>query len=146
MPLLDDARRWMKDRLTTDEMIHGTPKQHMAMLEDHLVNLTPAERLKEIDRLKAYTTYYYQGHHNESTPADFRQQMRTMDQRVERLNAVDAARETLQKYGGPPSRETIAESLDRSFREREKQAERKSEAIRPEGESERESVGIRMRV
>lgn len=142
MPLIDDARRWLKDRLGQDEYIDGTPKQHIARIDEALAHLNTAERLRQLDHIRAYSDYYYQGRHKESVPGDVRQQLRTLENRIERLNAVDQARDILQKMGGPPSRQTIADSLDRSMRQRID--ERRS--IRQEPDAPRESLGIRMHI
>jgi uncharacterized protein YdiU (UPF0061 family) len=121
MALVEEARRWVKDQFVQDENVNGRPQGKIRELSDALVHLTPAERKRNVEHLKAYVDYYYQGHHNEAVPAEIRQQLGRLDRQVERLNTVDQARQILQKYGGPPTKETVAESLERSARQREKE-------------------------
>jgi len=54
-------------------------------------------------------------------PPEVRHELRSLHRQVEKLNTVDQAREVLQKYGGPPTKETVADSLERSVRERTKE-------------------------
>jgi hypothetical protein len=141
MGMLDDARRWVTDRLSHDEYINGTPKEHMRTVDESLSQLSPNERLRNVAHVRAYSEYYYQGRHRESVPAEVRQQFAEMDRRIERLNAVDAARETLTGYGGPPSRDTVAESIDRSIKERQRESIKQAPT-----EAVREHVGPRMHI
>ena len=64
---------------------------------------------------------YYQGRHDIDVPKEIRDSLQQLDKRAERLSVVDAARDVVIKYGGPPSRATIAESLERSAQERTKE-------------------------
>jgi hypothetical protein len=47
-----------------------------------------------------------------------RQDLYDMQRRIERLNRVEAARIRLEELGGPPTRQTIPEALERSLEER----------------------------
>lgn len=143
MPIFDDVRRWVKDRFGShDENINGTPHHWMRKAQEAFPEYSQAERQRNLEHLRAYATYYYKDH----VPAEIRQELTTMEHTAERLNAVDQARVVLEKYGGPPSRETIAESLERSMKERE----RMREALQPEAQresvQERESTGYRVRM
>lgn len=123
MPILDDVRRWVKDRTTRDEYIEGTPSEKIGQLYQNLSHMTPSERDKGVEHIKAYATYYYKGHHNEPIPKEQIQQLYSLERRAHQLNDVDAARETLHRYGGPPTSDTIRESLERSETERQRMRE-----------------------
>lgn len=146
MPLLDDVRRWTKDRFTSDEFIDGTPKEKLREAERALTQLSQAERLRTMEHIRAYATYYYEGHHRENIPADVRHELERLEKQAQRMNNVDQAREVLHRYGGAPTIHTIAESLERSQKERE--ATRI--AIRPESQreamQESETPSYRMRM
>jgi hypothetical protein len=121
MALVEETRRWVKDRLVEDENVNGRPHAKIRELSDALVHLTPGERKRNVEHLKAYVDYYYQGHHNEAVPVAVRHELGRIDRQIERLNTVDQARHILQKYGGPPTKETVAESLQRSALQRGKE-------------------------
>src|SRR4051794_33155582 len=121
MPVIDNARRWLRDRTTTDENINGRPQDKIRALYDALVHLTPEERNRNLEHIKAYSDYYFQGHQREQVPAEIKQSYIALSKEASRLNTVDQAREVLFKYGGPPTRETIENSLERSVQQREKQ-------------------------
>ena len=121
MALVDHARRWVKDRMTQDENINGKPRDKIRNLSDAVHHMTPTERKRNLEHVNAYVEYYYQGHHKEAVPHEVRNELRSLNRQVERLNTVDQAREVLQKYGGPPTKETVADSLERSVRERAKE-------------------------
>lgn len=152
MPYIDDARRWLKDHLSHDQYFEAygasTPKKSLHAVEEALLDLTPSERIHQLNAVKDFSTVYYEGRHNEQIPLNVRQELWGLERRVERLNRVEAARERLMELGGPPSRETITEALERSAKER--QAHRVDRVIphEPERHSEREaireSVGMRM--
>jgi hypothetical protein len=118
MALLDDARRWIKDRFVTDEHITMTPKAAIRQLETALPELSAGERQRNIDHLKYYSQSYYQGRHQEPVPAEVNATFAQLEREAARLNLVDRAREVVANYGGPPTRQTIADALERSARER----------------------------
>lgn len=147
MPLLDDVRRWAKDKFSQDEMIDGTPKEKLREAERALPQLSQSERTRTLEHVQAYATYYYEGHQRERVPAEVRQELAKIEKQVERMNSVDAARETLHRYGGAPTMHTIAESLERSEKEREanRVAVKQPEAQR-ESLHETETPSYRMRM
>jgi hypothetical protein len=114
MGMLDSARRKMRDLTTTDENISGTPKEKIRELSAALSDLTPQERQRNLEHIKAYTDYYYVGHQREKVPAEIQQAVNSLHKESNRLAVVDQAREVLQKHGGPPTRETLIDSLERS--------------------------------
>jgi hypothetical protein len=122
MGMLDNARRWMNDRTTSDENIQGTPKEKIRELSEALPRLTAEERSRSLEHVKAYTDYYYAGHQREQVPPEIRQQVNAIHKEANRLAVVDQAREVLQKYGGPPTRETLVNSLERSSHQRERES------------------------
>lgn len=121
MPFLQDTRRWIKDQFSHDEMITISPKKLLPDIENNLDKLTPKERTRMVQHIQAYSDLYYVGRHKETIPDEVREQLRTLERRTERLNTVDEARRILHQYGGPPTRTTVQDSLDRSYKERAKE-------------------------
>jgi hypothetical protein len=72
MPIFDDVRRWAKDKLSNDEYIDGTPKEKFQQLQGVLPQLSQGERTQNIEHVRAYATYYYEGRHNEAVPTEIR--------------------------------------------------------------------------
>jgi hypothetical protein len=122
MPLLDSTRRWIRDRTTDDELIQGKPIDKIESLSRVIVHLASEERQKNLEHLKAYIDYYYQGHHREQVPPETKQAFNNLSKEVSRLNVVDQAREILQQYGGPPTKETIQNSLERSAQQMQRKS------------------------
>jgi hypothetical protein len=118
MAILDDARRWLKDRFVTDEHITMAPKAALRQLETALADLSPGERQRNIEHLKYYADSYYLGRHRETVPREVLATFSELTREATRLNAVDRAREFVASYGGPPTRQTLADALERSARER----------------------------
>lgn len=119
MGMLDDARRKMKDWTTSDENIQGSPKTKIKELSEALSQLTPQERQRNIEHIKAYLDYYYVAHQGEKKiPVEVHKEFSKMVEQSNRLTAVENARMVLQQYGGPPTRETIENSLERSANQR----------------------------
>lgn len=118
MPMLDEARRRIRDYFSHDEQITVRPAIAIQEIAANLSSMTAKERSRNVEHIKAYADLYYQGRHNENVPGDVREQLRFLERRTERLNTVDAARAIVEMYGGPPSRETVIESLERSEKER----------------------------
>lgn len=115
--MLAETKRWIVDRFSQDEDITVHPKKSLAAVETDLARLSPAERNRLIEHVKAYADLYYQGRHNVAVPEDVRARLGALERRAVRLNTVDAASEIVAKYGGPPTRETVIESLERSQKE-----------------------------
>lgn len=141
--MLAEAKRWLVDRFSHNEDVTNVrtstpggaeqgnwemdhpatrlrtvhPKESIAAVESDLARLTPTERSKLIEHVKAYANLYYQGRHNVAVPEDVRARVGALERRAVRLNTVDAAREIVAKYGGPPTRQTVIESLERSQKE-----------------------------
>jgi hypothetical protein len=122
MGMLDSARRKMRDLTTTDENISGTPKEKIRELSAALSDLTPQERQRNLEHVKAYTDYYYVGHQRERVPTEIQQAVNSLHKESNRLAVVDQARDVLQKHGGPPTRETLIDSLERSGHQRERES------------------------
>lgn len=118
MAISDELKRWTKDRFSRDENITVTPAKALKSVDEILSELSSTERRRNIEHLKAYADLYYQGRHNMDLPKDVRDNITQLEKRAERLNVVDIAKDLVTKYGGPPSRQTIAESLERSAQER----------------------------
>ncbi|HEX4772241.1 MAG TPA: hypothetical protein VH351_15500 [Bryobacteraceae bacterium] len=118
MAVLDDARRWIKDQFVTDEHVTMTPKAALRQLETALVDLSPGERQRNIEHLRHYADSYYLGRHRETVPREVLAAFSELTREATRLNAVDRARELVASYGGPPTRQTLADSLERSARQR----------------------------
>ena len=122
MGMLDDARRKVKDWTTSDENIQGSPKAKIKDLSEALPQLTPQERQRNIEHVKAYLDYYYVAHQGEKKiPLEVHKEFSKMVEQSNRLTAVENARVVLQQYGGAPSRETIENSLERSAHQRAKE-------------------------
>ena len=122
MGMLDDARRKMKDWTTTDENIQGSPKTKIQDLSAALAQLTPQERQRNIEHVKAYLDYYYVTHQGEKKiPVEVHKEFSKMVEQSNRLTAVENARIVLQQYGGAPTRDTLHESLERSANQRAKE-------------------------
>ena len=115
---LEEVKRWAKDRLSHDEQISIHPSKAITSVNDVLVQLSASERKKNIENVKAYADLYYQGRHNMDVPKEVQQRIEQLEKRAERANVVDQARQTIAAYGGPPTKETIAASLERSRQER----------------------------
>lgn len=111
MPTLSDARRWFKDQFSHDEQISGSPKPIIREAEKRLDKMNSAERTRTITHLRAYADLYYQGRHNENVPTEVQTKFQQMQQRIDRLNSVDKARQIVQQYGGPPTKQTVLDSL-----------------------------------
>lgn len=142
MAFLDDARRWVRDRFSSDEYINGTAKEHLANALASLPSMSHKERQHSIDHVTAYSEYYYR-HHGEVVPGDMRQQLSAAGKRVEQLNALDSAREVLKQYGGPPSKYTVSESLERSAKElAQRQRPDRSAQREKREQSQRQSVRV----
>lgn len=118
MAISDELKRWAKDRLSHDEQISIHPTKAITAINDALTNLSSAERKKNIEHAKAYADLYYQGRHNMDVPKEVHQSIQQLERRAERLNVVDHARQVVAAYGGPPTKETVAASLERSAQER----------------------------
>lgn len=121
MGLNDSMRRWMNDRRTQDEYIDGTPRSKIRDLAAVLPHIGPDERQSRLEHLRGYINYYYLGHQREAVPMYIGRAFNRMDREATRLSAVDQARAVLQKYGGPPTRLTLEESLERSATQRSKE-------------------------
>lgn len=121
MPLLDEARRRIRDYFSYDEEISVRPSQALRDIEPNLGNMTATERTRAVEHIKAYSDLYYQGRHNERVPEDVSIRLRNLEHHAERLNTVDAARQIVKAYGGPPTRETVLDALDRSYKERHRE-------------------------
>src|SRR5664279_2236970 len=131
MPLVDNARRWLRDRFAGDDGITVHPKVGLREVEANLANMTPAERQRNIQHVRAYASLYYQGRHNEFTPDDVVQTINRMDARAQRLDGVDRARQIVNEYGGPPSRQTVMDALDRSHQERLREHGKETPEVAP---------------
>jgi hypothetical protein len=118
MAVIDDTRRWLKDQFVTDEHITMTPKKAIRQLETALPDLSPSERARNIDHLRNYADSYYLGRHREAVPREVTATFAQLSKEAARLDIVDRAREVVASYGGPPTRQTIADSLERSAQER----------------------------
>lgn len=136
--MFDNARRWVKDQFARqDELIEGTPQHKIRETYATLRDLTPAERTRAVEHVQAYATYYHQGRHNEFVPTDTARAIYELQRFSERLTRVDEARGILERYGGAPSQRTLAESLDRSRKERE---ELREKPAKRERQAQREKV------
>ncbi len=115
---LEEVKRWAKDRLSHDEQISIHPNKAISSVNDVLTQLSASERKKNIENVKAYADLYYQGRHNRDVPKEVQQRIDQLEKRAERAHVVDQARQVIAAYGGPPTKETIAASLERSQQER----------------------------
>ncbi len=114
MAATDDLKRWFKDQVSRDPDLAETPGTIAAKLAPVMDQLSSEERRNNLAHLRAYSDLYYQGRHNMAVPKEMTDQIRQLEQRAQRLETVDQAREIVQSFGGPPSERTIAESLERS--------------------------------
>jgi hypothetical protein len=122
MGMFDEARRKAKDWTTSDENIQGSPKTKVRDLAAALPQLTPQERQRNIEHVKAYLDYYYVAHQGEKKiPVEVHKEFSKMVEQSNRLTAVENARVVLQQYGGAPTRDTLHESLERSAHQRAKE-------------------------
>ena len=121
MGVIDYSRRWLKDQLTHDENIDGTPEEKIKFLTANLKGMTVQERRTQVEHLKAYVDYYYVGHQNEAVPPKTKEEMRQLERTAEKMNLLDMALKTLDKFGGPPTRETVLDAVERSYKERAKE-------------------------
>lgn len=116
---LNEFGRWLHDEFFShDEHNEGNPKGVMKELRNSMANLTPEERNKQLQHITSYVDYYYGGIHSMRTPHDVARETRQLGESIARLNTVDAARETLERLGGAPTRETIRDAVERSLNER----------------------------
>jgi hypothetical protein len=121
MALRDNARRWLRDQFTNDPNIDGTPQEKINELSKSLPHLTPELRKERLEHVQGYTNYYYGVHQGEKqVPDAISKQVKELGDEVKRLAVMDEARAILHKYGGPPTRQTIEDSLRRSAEQREK--------------------------
>jgi hypothetical protein len=142
MSFIDDTRRWLKDRLSAqDEYIDGTPREKIQTLKDALPGMSAAERVRNLEHVRAYTTNYHLSRHNEAVPRETVQELYQIQRTAEKLSAVDHARSVMDRYGGPPSLQTINDALERSQKERESQREAPREAV-----AEQQKKGQRLKV
>jgi hypothetical protein len=130
MSLLRDANRWLKDRFSHDDGITVTPKVSIRHAEKHLGQMNATERERTLKHLKAYSDLYYQGRHNESVPYEVRSKLQAMERRIERLNTVDQARKIVQQYGGPPTRQTVMDSITRTAKQQVEEYKQKQAAAK----------------
>jgi hypothetical protein len=111
-----DTRRWIKDQFyRNDEDIQGSPKPALQFAQRNLLQMSAEERSQTVQHLNSYARLYYNGRHNERIPHEVERGLISIERRADRLNAVDQAREVVKKYGGPPTKETILDSLHRSY-------------------------------
>ena len=110
--------RWAKDLISHDEQIAEKPQNTLRDLSAVIEHMTADERKRNLEQLRAVSVIYFQGRHNMDFPPEFKHDLKALEKRAERLNEVDTARATLQKLGGPPTIETIYESLERSEKAR----------------------------
>ena len=122
MGVFDGLRRRAKDAFAKDEQI-TRPITGVRDLEKAVLTLTPEIRKQEFDRNMDNAKAYYNGRHNEQIPVDVLERLHTLNRRIDRLNEVEAARERQMQRGGPPTKNTIAEAVHRSFVERSRQYE-----------------------
>ena len=143
MAVLDDVRRWIKDRFVTDEHVTMAPKAALRQLETALADLSPGERQRNIEHLRYYSDSYYLGRHREAVPREVLVTFSQLTREATRLNTVDRAREFVASYGGPPTRQTVADSLERSARERAVRLENAAAtAVTPQREREASVEGL----
>ena len=121
MAISDSLRRWWRDVRTRDENIQGTPEQQIRDLEKVFTKLTPDQQQREIDWRRKYANYYYLIHQGERTPQHIHQSFGRLTRAMQEQQLREDARRALHYYGGPPTRETLAESLERSQQERERE-------------------------
>jgi hypothetical protein len=121
MTTYDKLRRWWRDVRTQDENIKGTPERQIRDLERVFTSLTPDQQQREIDWRRKYANYYYLIHQGERTPQQIHQAFGRLTRAMQDQQLREDARRALHYYGGPPTRETLAESLERSQQERERE-------------------------
>jgi hypothetical protein len=122
MGVFDEMRRRAKDAFAKDEQI-TRPMTGIRDLEKTVLTLTPAIRQQEYDRVMDNAKTYHNGRHNEQIPVEVLGRLHALNRRIDRLNEVEAARDRQMKRGGPPTKNTIAEAVHKSFMERNKQYE-----------------------
>jgi hypothetical protein len=130
MSLFRDAKRWVKDRFSHDDGITVTPKVSIHHAEKYLGQMNATERERTLKHLQAYSTLYYQGRHNEKVPFEVRTKLQAMERRIERLNTVDQARKIVEQYGGPPTRQTVMDSLTRTAKQQVEEYKQKQAAAK----------------
>ena len=115
---LEVVGRRIRDAMRRDDELRERPEKTLARLNEAVDKLTPADRSSQLEHLRAARDVYFIGRHNMQPPYEFRVALAALEKRVERLNTVERAREVLVRFGGPPTKETIQEALDRSASER----------------------------
>jgi|SRR6185437_152609 len=118
MPLSDDVRRWIKDQTVREDQTLMRPSKALSLVEKNIKGMTAAERVGQIEQIKAGAVVYHEGRHDEKIPDKTVARINKLEARVTRLNNVDAAWEVLKKYGGPTTKETVQAALERSQKER----------------------------
>lgn len=117
MPVLEDVKHWVRAKFSKDPYIDGTPAEKIREAHSALKGLSQNERAHRIEHVTAYTKYFYG---EDAAPKEIQSQLLALQTRADNLKSVDAAREVLDRYGGPPTQATITEALQRSEVERQR--------------------------
>lgn len=117
MSVLENVGQWVRGKFSKDPYIDGAPAEKIREAHGALKGLSQDERAHRIEHVNAYATYFYG---EDAAPKEIQTQLRALQTRADNLKSVDAAREVLDRYGGPPTQATIDEALQRSEVERQR--------------------------
>lgn len=119
MSVSDTIRRFVVDHSTEhyDPWVH--PNESLRELEKSVTKMTPEERLQQLTHVAQNAVGYHLDRHGERRmPLETIQRLNTLEGRIIQMNARDnqiqAARRALEGYGGPPTKNTVAEAVMRS--------------------------------
>jgi hypothetical protein len=123
MGFTEEARRWWRDQTTKDPDIRegGRPEVRVKELDQALNQLSAVDRQDQLNWNKAYAEKYYLKHQRaEQVPVELVKSLERLTKEAERLNRVERAEQVLEKYGGPPTRQTLEAAIERSLAARQR--------------------------
>src|SRR3954447_15923819 len=123
MGFTEEARRWWRDQTTKDPDIKqgGRPEVRVKELDQAFNQLSAVDRQDQLNWNKAYAEKYYLKHQRaEQVPVALVKSLERLTKETERLNRVERAEQVLEKYGGPPTRQTLEAAIERSMAARQR--------------------------
>src|SRR4051794_18226787 len=124
MGFTEEARRWWRDQTTKDPDIKegGRPEVRVKELDQAFNQLSAVDRQDQLNWNKAYAEKYYLKHQREEqVPVALVKSLERLTKEAERLNRVEHAEQVLEKYGGPPTRQTLEAAIERAPAARQRQ-------------------------
>src|ERR1700735_3940910 len=114
MRVIDRMRRFATDHSVEHNDGWAKPNESIRELEKNAHKMDPEVRLQQLDHVTRNAVGYHLDRHGERRlPIETIQRLNTVEGRILRMNARDsqiqAARQALEGYGGPPNRHTVRE-------------------------------------